>query len=353
MKTRHSTRYWPIPGACAEFTIDSYDKPTSFKSSRIWDLSRNDCAMTLNTNEEIPLNIQGKLNLKLGTKNVVDINNVIVKRSWHSGIAVSFNDTPAIEQFCSFKKNQGISHCDEAVRKEKLALTDISQLGAEIREIKSCQLKIFLTCFTITIALWALLTTLHQFTAGSTIRTLVAIGPAWVTLACCLLTLQKDITLNRMGSYLVLLKQQVDQGSFFPCYRGWEDALGNYHICKHGDCGEEPRCPDRHRGKTQKIHLRSQAILFTALTGISYAAIYLISLVIAILLIIKDPSQSKGVVFLLGIIATVFVVLIGIVVVVGNYLVRKGKWSIVASYTMWEHVLGQCVPFHPERICRK
>ena len=201
---------------------------------------------------------------------------------------------------------------------------------------------------------------LQHLGAAVSIKVFVALGLAWVASIMSLLGLHKDRTLNRITSFLVLLKQQLDQGCFLPAYRGWEDALANLHYCERMKCGagggtgRPPRCVVEGRTLIRHIPLRSrgmgQTSLFSSLLMASYLLVYGAALTITVAFLLGDGIANVGQAFVLALAAMVFTVALVIAVGVGSCWVFFGRWSVIASYYTWERLLNRCVPFHPNRL---
>jgi hypothetical protein len=82
---------------------------------------------------------------------------------------------------------------------------EINELGAEVRQVKLCQFHLFFACFTISMALASFLAVLYQLGASTSLKSLVAIGPAVISVVFGILSIQKTIQRNRIESFILHL----------------------------------------------------------------------------------------------------------------------------------------------------
>jgi len=345
METRRTDRFWSIPGTKATFTPGE-EGQESIESTYVWDVSNQDCSFDIYRKKGLNKGQKGRLKLQRGSEGL-DIPDAEVKRIWDKGVAVAFRNMAGTRPYFASPKTGGYSRGPEFDRKKELALHELPELGAEVRQLQGYLMRQFLTCFTICIGLGSLLVLLQQATTSSiAVESLVAIAPALVTVVLWVLAAQTSIQLNRITSYTLRLKQQLERGCFLTNYRGWEDALANLRDCKYLKCYINPRCIEcREMKRTAwRLRLKSQPVLFSSIMFISYLVIYVTSVCVTITFLLQDET-SISLVFALAAITTALTILLAIGAGILTYLTWFGRLSFLAFFEIWGKILNNCIPF--------
>jgi hypothetical protein len=326
-------------------------------SNRIKDISNVDCSM--HYNEECPLEEgeEGILNLKLVNEageqtDDVSIDAVIKhKRDSDNCLVIVFKEIADNSKYFNSIKKERILY---EKRQASLAEKELIELKNEILLVKECQIKLFLTCFTLSIALGSLLGFLRTTNASFYVITILTISPAYIALIFAILALQKSMCLNRLVSFVLILKKQLIENDFYPKYRGWDDAVNNLYTCDDEECqvfialiGNNFKDIGKLLSNIKKtlytIKSSGQSFLFSSILFCGYLFIFFSSLLVTVCtLVMKGGSCGFA-----AIAVTVVSVFVGSSVMRYGYKVHAGRYSLVYYYHAWEHTLTNCDRFDP------
>lgn len=355
MQARRAERCWATPGTVGSFSPYTPQGLPALEVDKIRDISTCDCAFDTKGNVNLQVGTRGELSLSAGNTPKV-VKDAKVERTWANGMAVSFPNFPEFREFFDFRKHEEASKKAEIRRKKELALAEIGLLSSDVRLIKDCQVRIFIACLTVAIAVASVLTLMTSLERGSPhFKTLIAFCPAWVAIICAAMSLQKFARLNLTESFIMHLKQRLNQGTFFVFYTGWEDALARFHNCKGMTCTLGSRCLDQALNNLEQIswwsRLRSQSFWFPIVLLFTYALIYLASVISTLVLFTKIPEKPDWGLFLVPLlIGTLISMVLVASVLWATYHVFLERYSLMNYYYAWEQVLNRCPPFHPERL---
>ncbi len=343
-------RYFVKPFVHASFE-NTRGKVTK-NNSRLVDISNKDCAFKCSEDIAFAKGEKGTLTLYLGNGSPDTIKDTTVVRNKDNCIALIFDVRDNSKYFDGPKINR-ISEISRKRRQRELAINDNTVLSNETRQIKDCQMKLFITCFAISIALASLLAPLYIWNYVSAVTMLIAIAPAGISAIFIMLSIQKALTLNRITSFNTVLKQQLINDNFGEKYLGWENSLNNHYSCKSMECDKikQERCSTKANIKAKhsqkSIISQGQSFLFTFLIATGYISIFFTSLIVTIYFMTK--AEVIGDLYL-GIIATIFVMCLGGYIIFLGYQVQRGNHSFVKYFYLWKIMLDECEPFHPDRI---
>lgn len=235
-----------------------------------------------------------------------------------------------------------------------------------MRQLKNRQTTIFLACFTISIGLVSLLqiadlvgkANAEAAGALANAKPLMAVSPALVAAVCCVMSVLKSTSQNRLESYIMLVKQQISQKHFWPGYWGWENArsvLGNCHRVR---CDVSPPCPALAKQRNKAPHwwtrLRGQSLAYGTVRMVGYFTIGISSLLLAYFLAHKQGAWGEfraSTHFWIGSGVTLASIAVGLVSIWLALSVTVGTRSFLYFLNCWEAVLKNCrSPFSSSRL---
>lgn len=350
------TRYIAHPSLQATFKHSDGDYPIN--NLRFRDISNRGCAFECG---QPPVRgTQGILRLCL-KGNDTEVN-AIVTRVWERGFALIFPATDNSKYFASLKRDPENNFKE---RQKGLANYELTSLDNEVRQLKDCQLRLFTACFTISVSLISLLLFLqgrHKY--SSEIIALIAIAPAGVSIIYTILSLQKALSLNRLTSFILILKQRLIHNNLQSKYSGWANILNNYYFCHSMDCQKDlqERCfrqADNKAEEKQKplglgvmfVNFYKNYHLFATIIYICYTAIFLTSLSLSCFFLFNGITirEMPLLVYATGFVILIVIFLGGFTVFFGR-LVNRGKHCFIKYYYLWEIMLDKCEAFHPNRV---
>lgn len=343
MEKRSRTRYSVKPSVRASF--NSLD----IENEKICNVSNKNIAFKCNGNNNFSKGDVGKLILFLGNSNqqTETIATVFSVRDAGNCVILLFDTEKDISEYIE-------RHDNKRERQKELASIELPLLSNEVVQLKECQFKLFLTFFTISIALASLLVILKSKNFSSNIIVFVVIGPALVSTIFTLVSFQKALALNRITSYLLILKQKIIEGELPERYLGWQDSLNNSYSCHSMDCHTSLRCDkvadNDAQGAQNKLRSQVHYYLFSAIIYSTYIAIFLMSVGGTIYFMYHRRLVGD---FSLGIIITciiVIVLLLAVLIAYFGYQVQSGKYSFAKYFCLWRVMLKECEAYDPNRI---
>ena len=323
---------------------------------KINDISNTDCGFQYSGDVLFEKGDEATLELRFGNDDPNCIDAIVTsKRERDNCLAVGFDKTDNSKYFKSIKKARILFE----KRQAKLAESELIELKSEVTLIKNCQVRLFLTCFTLSVALGSLLAYLESYNSVLYVNVIIAISPAYISLLFTAFALQKAMSLNRVVSFIMILKRQIINNHFYSKYRGWEDALNNLYTCDKEEC----RSPigslfftsikdiimllSNIKKPLYILKTQGQSLLFSSFLFSGYLFIFLTSLSITVFILVASETIMGGLaaigVTLISFLFTYFVLRFA-------YKVHVGEYSFVARYNSWKKILNNCEPFNPSNI---
>lgn len=356
-------RYFAKPNLQATFAASNGGG--SKDSTDFHDISDEDCSFHCNGSSSIEEGTHGilKLNLEGTTKTDID---AVVARNLDGRLSLTFKATDNSKYFSSPKTDRS-KYENRKKRQIELANVEQTTIHNEIRQMKECQLRLFVTCFTISIAITSLLIVSKENRFATKVILLMAIAPAGISAIFAILSIQKACSLNRITSFLTILKQKLIGHDFSNKYLGFENTLNNMYACKSMRkakwCGKGKTEQDRLQtcadvsiinAKEAKKSIISigNSFLFTLIISVGYITIFSLSLIATINMSGIMSGEIIGD-FKLGIGVTLFTLVLGGLVALFGYHVQSGRHSYVRYFYLWEEIMTHCDAYHPHRSKQK
>ncbi len=219
--------------------VEAYFQTTPELRGYVLNASRSGIAIDLRGASSIPdPGVSGHLKIKkqLNSHSVsFNLGKAELVRNW------SYNNEGkcvAVKLFQSDIDEQALSHLLTGESKENRlkgqkaqAENDLKNLEAERRYLLDCQMKLFMLTLTAGVALLSAYFGLsyHGMTVDrysepsySFWRTMVAMLPGFLALACAFMAAQKTSSLQRINAFLIIMKDFLIKQNFPREYRGWE-----------------------------------------------------------------------------------------------------------------------------------
>jgi hypothetical protein len=135
-----------------------------------------------------------------------------------------------------------------------IAKADMSYLGSYRQILIDGQLRLFILTLTTGVAFasifFGFLYNSHDFVATEKealriFLSLIALMPAFLSISCAFICAHKSLFIQRIDSYLSVLKERLASFQYPRQYKGWESSVYKLrHIYKVGKCEKCPFCPE-------------------------------------------------------------------------------------------------------------
>jgi hypothetical protein len=334
---------------------------------KVLDISRSGMAIELYTKKKIDFHEISKVDIKFESADETIekvITNAIKTRNWDNeysfgeeiGLAVRFD---SILNEDDSRIVIGLTKNERLDAQKEIAKTDICNLSAYRGSLSECQMKLLEICFTIGVGLASLYFSLsfinqtNQFPGIFFWRTMIAALCGVVAVCCALLFVQKSISLQRVDSFLSLIKEYYIIGSFPREYKGWEIESRKFrNVLNSKSCTNCKLTIDRKCGCLTNEERKDKiggikfnmpnSDFFTFLAfSIFFGMIFLSIFAIGYSFKVYNLIEIKKYVITSSIITSVIVALF-ILVAIELHNFRKGKYCFTQLRRNWLDIMNRC-----------
>ncbi len=349
--------------------VKSIDKTKSV-NAKVLDASRSGMAVAFYCDNPFVLSDQVEICLKKTDTSTKRIKNGgAVVRNWEKsrfggvrkGFAIEFTSEIS-EKEREYDKLlfDGVRQKARIANQFEIAKSDIEYLGAYRQKLIDCQLRLFFVILTLGVALGSAyfglsyhsVITTNQNNAGelSFWRAMLALMPALLAIACGFMCIQKSVSIQRIDSFLSILKERVVKFQYPREYLGWETAIRKYrHIFNTERCEKcwiEPKCgnptnADKEGAKNKGLLQFPFVAFYHLIIYSAFLFVYLVSVAVILVEIVKHGWGTTTNMALTGVIVLFSVLLIGGFRKIFIYI-RKGKFSFEQFKCNWRDILNNC-----------
>lgn len=376
-KIPRKQRFHPIPDAIASLREHGNPSSNPIKCD-IVDVSESGCLLYFE--QGAPNHKQVDLDLSTPTiQSLVSIQgSAKTRRESTRHLAIQFDvPTTDIKKICAapkrFGTNDALAPPESFSRRhfelqQSLALREIEDLSSEKRRIKDCQTKLLITSLTVSLSGVSLIagldtnittnTASSDSPANTIFFTCISLAIASINTISALLSSFKSAQLNRIDSYLAVVKSQLRDGTFYKGYAGWEDALANAKNCQQYRTSKVQNDINQAHDNAKKLRttwsLKVHRLPFFAVTAGSFALMCLSSVALAAIYLYgtkhPDAGQLHNFIWSIGHVWAAILFSASSFLIYHLYSMYKGSLSWYAQYLTWEAIFKNDVPFHPIRL---
>ena len=343
---------------------------------RILDVSRSGISLEMyywdneaepKNDEIVDIYLMHEMNVR-GAK----IAEAIIKRVWNErdyfgyekGIAAEFINYCG-DSFVDKRLFKGIEQKDRIQAQKEVVTYDINHLSEYRSYLNECQMKLFEMSLVVGVALATIyfsLTFLSQI--GNYAMTdslffwkaMLAALPGILAISCCLIFVQKSISIQRIDSYLAVLKDCILMEQYPREYRGWEtESRKLRHVLNTTYCSEciygSKVCGIRMCGKlTMEDQIKNKRKLIINnpkidLFNIIAISTFLFMSMLSILAIFYSIINYHWGISKYMVISSVITIIMSLIILyIGSvlYNLRKGKYSNVSFRRSWLDLMTRC-----------
>ena len=296
----------------------------------------------------------------------ITVGDAVVLRQWESGdildngkgFAVKFNSGYPLSTSERYLLN-GIQQKKRLETQAKMVPQDITYLGNYRRDLISCQMKLFIVTLTVGVAMAGAYFGLTYHTIASEQlqnpdlrfwRTMIAALPGCLAIACALMVAQKSISIQRIDSYLLLLKEYCIIDQYPREYRGWESALRKMREIlrtkKCLNCETKRKCGELKQSDIKRI--KERGLFYGPVVGLYHVIVYTTFFTVLglslIALVFEIKASKWETVSYMWASSAITILIIAVMVILGFifYHLRRGKYSVEDFRRSWIDLLNRC-----------
>lgn len=338
---------------------------------RILDVSETGMAIAISQNTKAP---QDKkiisLEITPGDSDAPPYNSLgsaVTERSWagsanqggEHGFSVTFSEALTGNKFKNAKL-YGIQQKDRLIAQQAVATLDIAYLGSYRDKMIGCQMSLFILTLTVGVGLLGAYfgLTYHSALNANTAlnadlafwRTMLASLPGLLAMSCAFMVAQKSISIQRIDTYLSILKECTIKKQYPREYKGWETDIRRFKRilgskqCDSNRCKIENKCADiksQDKEKKKWIEMIKGVDLYHIIIFMTFFSVIGLSTQTVISNILKfklGAEENMIAALLVGGVIGLFIIGISYIFV----HLRVGKYSIKHYKIYWCNILNKC-----------